>query len=213
MRESEGVRLPDIPEPAREGGQDALDMLLRENHARLLAWIRRRLGRRLRPHLEAGDILQITLMRAFRSIGQFRGQSRESLLSWLTSIAKNVIRDEVDYLLRQRRCIHKTVSLGSEPELAPAETRSPVSLLIAREEADRLERILLSLDARRREVILLRSYEGLSFREIGQRLGRSPDACRMLLARGLRTLARKLASGGESSEGLLTDTEDLAAAS
>jgi len=211
MRES--GRVPGLQGAVREGGQGPLDALLEENHSRLLAWIQRRLGRGLRPHLEARDVLQITLMRAFRSIGQFRGESRESLLSWLTSIAKNVIRDEVDYFLRQRRCIHKTVSLGSEPGLAPLDTRCPARLLIAREEADRLERMLQSLDRRQREVIVLRNYEELSFREIGERLGKSPDACRMLLARGLRTLARKLASGEASSRGLLPNTEDMATAS
>ena len=35
---------------------------------------------------------------------------------------------------------------------------------------------------------MLRKFEELSFREIGARMGRSEDACRMLLARALTAL-------------------------
>ena len=39
---------------------------------------------------------------------------------------------------------------------------------------------------------MLRKLEELSFAEIGERLGRSPDACRMLLARAMTALTLKL---------------------
>ena len=41
-------------------------------------------------------------------------------------------------------------------------------------------------------MILLRKLEELSFAEIGQRMGRNPDACRMLLARAMATLTMRL---------------------
>ena len=39
-----------------------------------------------------------------------------------------------------------------------------------------------------RELIVLRKLEELSYREIGERMGKSPDACRMLLARAMTAL-------------------------
>jgi len=48
------------------------------------------------------------------------------------------------------------------------------------------------LDAPHREVILLRKFEDLSFKEIAARMGRSEDACRMLLARALAALTIEL---------------------
>ncbi len=51
-----------------------------------------------------------------------------------------------------------------------------------------------ALDPIHREVILLRKYEELSFQEIGERLGRSQDACRMLLARALTSLTKAMRS-------------------
>ena len=42
-------------------------------------------------------------------------------------------------------------------------------------------------------IILMRKFEELSFAEIGRRMGRSEDACRMLLARALTALTLRLA--------------------
>ena len=66
------------------------------------------------------------------------------------------------------------------------------SRIVLREDVERLQRALLTLDSTQREVIILRRYEELGFQEIGARLDRSPDACRMLLARALTALTLKL---------------------
>jgi DNA-directed RNA polymerase specialized sigma24 family protein len=41
-------------------------------------------------------------------------------------------------------------------------------------------------------VILLRKYEELPFGEIARRLGKTEDACRMLLARAMTALTLKM---------------------
>ena len=177
---------------AREGSREALDTVLGECGERLLAFIRLRLGPSLRGQLESRDILQVTLMRAFQHIDGFEGQSRKTLMAWLVGIAQNVIRDEADYQHRQRRDVSRTLPLDEAGDGAAREVRSEVSRLILREEALRLETALESLDPDHREVIVLRKYEELSFEEIGGQLRRSPDACRMLLARAMTALAEKV---------------------
>ena len=42
--------------------------------------------------------------------------------------------------------------------------------------------------------MILTRYEGLSFKEAGDILGKSPDATRMLVSRGMVTLAKALRS-------------------
>ncbi len=177
---------------AREGSREALDTVLGECGERLLAFIRLRLGPTLRGQLESRDILQVTLMRAFQHIDGFEGQSRKTLIAWLVGIAQNVIRDEADYQHRKRRDVSRTLRLDEAGDAATAEVRSEVSRLILKEEAMRLETALESLEPDHREVILLRKYEELSFEEIAARLGRSADACRMLLARAMTALADKV---------------------
>jgi RNA polymerase sigma-70 factor (ECF subfamily) len=156
---------------AREGSCDAIDRLLGDCADRLLAFIRLRLGRSLR---------------------RFEGESRRSLSGWLAGIAQNAIRDQVDYFRRQRRDAERTVPLGDDEGVMVADVQSQVGRLIRKEESARLEKALDSLDAIQREVIRLRKLEELSFREIGDRLGRSPDACRMLLARALTALTERV---------------------
>ena len=64
------------------------------------------------------------------------------------------------------------------------------------EEAERLGAALEALDPDHREVIVLRKLEELSFKEVAARMGRSEDACRMLLARAM--VALTLAAEGHA---------------
>jgi RNA polymerase sigma-70 factor (ECF subfamily) len=178
---------------ARAGSEAALDALFGRVAGRLLALIRLRLGRTLRGRLESRDILQASLLRAFRNMEQLKGDDSQSLMAWLARIAENEIRDQADYHGRQRRDAARDVPLD-DPELAglAVRIRSQASRLIQDEDAERLERALETLDEPYREVILLRKFEELSFEEIGSRLGKSPDACRMQLARAMTALALAL---------------------
>jgi len=65
-----------------------------------------------------------------------------------------------DALVRAR-----TVPLGGAREDVVVDPWCPARLLAAREQTERLERTLESLDRPQREIILLRYYEGLSYRE------------------------------------------------
>jgi RNA polymerase sigma-70 factor, ECF subfamily len=178
---------------ARAGSKEALDALFERVAGRLLALIRLRLGRGLRARLESRDILQASLLRAFRHMDQLQGGDSAALMAWLARIAENEIRDQADFHGRQRRDAARDVPL-EDPALGglAERIRSQASRLILDEEAERLELALETLDEPYREVILLRKYEELSFEEIAQRMGRSPDACRMLLARALTALTLAL---------------------
>ena len=68
--------------------------------------------------------------------------------------------------------------------------------MILDERAARLEAALASLSGDHREIILLRKFQDLPFAEIARRLGRSEDACRMLLARAMTALTLALAQEG-----------------
>ena len=174
---------------AREGSPEALGQLYERCAGRLLAIIRLRMGRDLRARVESRDILQNTLLKSFQRLEQFEGGDGASLLAWLARIAENEIRDQADFQHRQRRDVAAGVSLDDThaPQLV-ARVRSALSQVMLGEEAATLERALERLDPDHREVIVLRKLEELSFREIGARMGRSEDACRMLLARALTAL-------------------------
>lgn len=177
---------------AKEGSQDALDRLFGRYGERLLALVRLRLGPGLRPQIESQDVLQETLLNAFRRIDQFEGSGERTLMAWLGAIARNVIRDQVDYHHRERRDAKRQVPLGEIGEVVESRIRDEVSRVALHEKSVLLERAIEELDPDRREVILLRSFEELTFPEIAERTGRTADACRMMYRRTRTSLAIRM---------------------
>jgi RNA polymerase sigma-70 factor, ECF subfamily len=176
---------------AKSGSPEALNALYERCAGRLLAFIRLRLGKDLRSRLESRDILQATLLKSLEHLGELKGDETRSLMAWLARIAEHEIRDCADFHHRQRRDAAREMPIDDEAPL-PALTRSALSRVILDEQAAQLEAALESLPGPYQEVILLRKFEELSFADIGRRLGRSEDACRMLLARAMTALTLKM---------------------
>ncbi len=177
---------------AREGNADALEALYGTVAPRLLALIRLRLGRTLRRQLDSRDVLQAVLLKSFEHLHQFEQSDSASLMSWLARIAENEIRDRADYQHRQRRDVRLEVPIETAHAEVAVQVRSALTQMVLDERAERLERAIESLADHYREVILLRSFEELSFREIGARLGKTEDACRMLYARAMAALTTRV---------------------
>lgn len=184
---------------ARQGEPEALDALYEHVAGRLLAFIRLRLGRTLRAQLESRDILQATFLKSFEHLSEFEKSDTSSLMAWLARIAENEIRDRADYHARQRRDARAETPLETAHAEVPAGMRSALTQVILDERARRLEQALETLDAHHREIIILRGLEELSFREIGRRLQKSEDACRMLYARAMAALTIRMEPYGAGS--------------
>jgi RNA polymerase sigma-70 factor, ECF subfamily len=177
---------------ARAGSADALNELYARYGQRLLSLIRLRMGRGLRPQSDSRDILQATLLKSFQHLDQFNGADGRSLMAWLARIAENEIRDQADRQGRQRRDKAKEEPLDPVNAQVVAHVRSAVTQLLVDEEMERLERAVAGLDDSYREAILLRKFEELSYAEMAGRLGRSEDACRMLVTRAMVALTVKM---------------------
>jgi RNA polymerase sigma-70 factor, ECF subfamily len=179
-------------EKARRGSRKAIDEVFERYGDRLHRLIRVRLGPRLRRRLESRDILQATLLKAFQGIHRFEGSGSRSMMAWLGTIAQTEICDQADYHGRQKRDAGRETTLDEKFERVAGELRSQTSRLRLQDEGERLERALDALDPAHREVILLRSFEELSFREVGERMSKTPDAARMLFARAMTALTLEM---------------------
>ena len=179
-------------EEARGGSDEALNRLLERCGPRLLSLIRLRMGPGLRARMESGDLLNATLFRAFRAFDRLDARNTPSLMAWLARVAESEIRDQADRVHAQRRDAGKDVALDAAVSELPARIRSQTSRLVLTEAQQRLEGALADLSPEHREIILLRKFEELGFREIGERLNKSPDACRMLLARAMTALTLRM---------------------
>jgi RNA polymerase sigma-70 factor (ECF subfamily) len=168
-------------------------------YLRLLA--RLQIGPRLQGKADASDLVQQTLLEAYRSRDRRTAGSEAQVAAWLRAIlarqAAHLVRD----LGRDRRDVRREQSL--EQTLAEssaclgrwlaADGPSPSDEAGRRERAVRVAAALEQLPEAQREAVVLHYWQGLSLAEIGSRLDRSVSAVAGLLQRGLRELRRRLA--------------------
>jgi RNA polymerase sigma-70 factor (ECF subfamily) len=184
---------------ARRGSSDALNAVFESYGERLLALIRLRLGPSLRTKLESRDLMQQTLIKAFQHIDQFEGSGERSLMGWLGAIACNEIRNQARYFRSDGRDARQEGPIEEAASLHARQLRTEVSRIHLREQTRRLEQAMERLAESHREVLLLRRFEELTFPQIGELLGKSPDACRMLYARALAALTLEMQEQEPSS--------------
>jgi RNA polymerase sigma-70 factor (ECF subfamily) len=139
------------------------------------------------PAADVDDLVQETLLHAWKNRAQFRGDA--SLLTWVLSIARNRIR------MRAR-------SLGKQAEVeaslqALEIDEIPEDVLRSAELAGAVRRALDALDPAHADVLLRRYFDGRSVRQIAEALGESEKAVESRLHRAREALREQLAQGGD----------------
>jgi len=183
---------------AQEGDQSALDQLCKVYNERVLRIIRMRMGPELRTKLESMDLVQDAFISTLRNLEDFTYQNEGDFLRWVSKIAENRLRDNLDKLHADKRDIRKEIPLNNSSTTqetfagisGPVDTTTPSVIMSRREELNKLEKAMDKLKPEYREVITLTKIEGLSYKEAGQRLGKNADAVRMLLSRAMATLSQ-----------------------
>jgi RNA polymerase sigma-70 factor (ECF subfamily) len=155
------------------------------------------MGTELRSKLESMDLVQDALMCALRDLGDFTYRNDGDFLHWLTKIAENRLRDNVDKLHADKRDIRKEIRLNDreqteisafEGTAGPIKVTTPSVIMSRKEDLDKLERAIDKLRPEYREVIILAKIEELSYQQIGDRLGKSIGAVKMLVSRAMMAL-------------------------
>lgn len=141
----------------------------------------------LGDHHDAEDATERTFLAALGAIDRYRDEG-STFRSWLFRIAHNQLANALRARSRQR-----TEPLDGVPE--PAAGDDPAGLAGLADDARRLRACVASLSEDRRQVVILRFVDGLTAREIGDVLGRSEGAVRVLQHRALRELAVLLGRG------------------
>ena len=96
---------------AKVGDESALEQLCGAYAERIRRIVRLRMGSELRSKLESLDIVQDAMMSALRGLGDFSYRGEGSFLRWLSGIAENQIREDLDRLHAAKRDIRKEVAL------------------------------------------------------------------------------------------------------
>lgn len=186
----------ELAERAKKGDQSAFEQLVRDNQNKVYSLALRFTGDRE----EAADLAQEALVKAWQGLRGFQGES--SFSTWVYRLTANVCIDHLRKKTR-REAVEPAVSLdddrGAWAEPAGWE-QDPQRLLERSERGQALARGLARLPGWQRQVLVLRELSGLSYREIGEKLGLDLGTVKSRIARARLNLRKILLEDGNFFE-------------
>jgi RNA polymerase sigma-70 factor (ECF subfamily) len=184
---------------ARAGNGEAFDELVALHADRIYGLLLRLTG----SSQDAEDLAQECFLRAYRSLGSFRGGS--AFYTWLYRIALNLARSSGRAKQRRKQVeVPMAAVAGSmqdQDRAAPglqaeADCDGPEELAHRRETIGKVQEALEELSSDHREVVVLRDIEGMDYEQIGQLVGATREAVKSRLHRARGELAARLKGMG-----------------
>jgi RNA polymerase sigma-70 factor (ECF subfamily) len=185
---------------ARDGNGKALGALLEMYRNYLQGRAGALIGLNLQGVINPSDMVQQTFLEAYRDFSRFAGSTEAQWRAWLRRILAHNLANFVEkHVWARKRDRRRQVALDSmlavpassvaRHVLAVASVQSSPSAQARRREASAvLADQLAQLPEDYREVLVLRNYEGLSFEEVAEHMGRTSGAVRLLWVRALDRL-------------------------
>ncbi|MBS2028126.1 MAG: sigma-70 family RNA polymerase sigma factor [Deltaproteobacteria bacterium] len=176
----------ELLEKARHGDGAALDALLARHERQIFRFGLRMCG----SEEDAREVLQETLMAAFKNLPGFRGEA--DLSTWLYQLARS-------FCIKSRRkrvgepATHEALEGDAMSALA-SEAPSPDAQAHARELGDVLQAAIRALPDDYREIVILKDVEGLSADEAAKVLDEDVAAVKSRLHRARMQLRHNLAT-------------------
>lgn len=173
-------------ERVREGDERARDRLLSRYRPALQRWARGRTPTRIRSLVDTDDLVQLTLTGALSSMNDFEPRYAGAFGSFLRTILRNKINDELRRLARHP-------GMEQLRDDIPYGAPSPLEGVIWRETMEIYEAALSELDDMHREAFVSRFELGFSHDEVARAIGSpSANAARMLASRALCRVAESM---------------------
>jgi RNA polymerase sigma-70 factor (ECF subfamily) len=153
-------------EQYQQGNREAVSQLLERHTRRVRDYVRMM----VKDNDVADDLTQEVLIKVVKVLDEGRYTDKGRFLPWVLRIAHNRV---LDYFRAQKQA--KTVSessagfdiLGSKNFAEP----SIEDTLISEQQAEEIRALVEMLPEEQREVVHMRYYEGLSFKEIAEHTG------------------------------------------
>jgi RNA polymerase sigma-70 factor, ECF subfamily len=150
----------------QRGDSTAFDALVRKYQHRIVGLI----GRYISDWSECQDVAQDTFMRAYRAMGNFRGDAQ--FYTWLHRIAVNTAKNHL--VAQNRRPPTDDVEVGDAEQFDSGirlrDNDTPERELMRQEIERTVMRVVDGLPEDLRAAISLREVDGLSYEEIAQKM-------------------------------------------
>ncbi len=185
----ESKNLPEQKANQSNYDERAFNQLVHENHQRIYCLFRRMVGN----HAEADDLTQETFIKVYQSLPQFRQES--SIQTWIYRIA---INKGLNHLRRLK--IRQTFGLEyADNAVEQKESGSSEAV------RNFLRSAIAKLPPRQQMIIILRSFQELSFKEIAAILDITENAAKVNYSHALKNLRQAFLKMGVNYETLFTD--------
>ena len=162
----------------QKGDLDAFDFLARKYRERLLSVIYNMTSNRE----DAADLTQETFVKAFRSIGKFKGKS--AFFTWLYRIGVNVTLSHLQKNKARRffsfENLAEEVNQETAYEILDSKTRSDRPTML-NELQEKLNEALQKLSNKHRTIVVLFEIDGLSHKQIAEIMNCSEGTVRSRL--------------------------------
>jgi RNA polymerase sigma-70 factor (ECF subfamily) len=172
----------------QQGDKSAFDFLVIKYQHKIVQLV----NRYVKDPSEAQDVAQEAFIKAYRALGNFRGDS--AFYTWLYRIAINTAKN---YLVsRSRRSsdyevdIQDAEAIENAPQLQGMET--PERLLLNEEIIDTIRSAIDKLPEEMRTAIMLREFEGMSYEEIAVAMDCPVGTVRSRIFRAREAIDNKL---------------------
>ena len=156
----------DLVRRVQRGDSAAFDLLVRKYQHRIAALI----GRYISDWSECQDVAQETFLRAYRALGNFRGDAQ--FYTWLHRIAVNTAKNHL--VAHNRRPPTDDIDVEDaeqfESGLRLRDNDTPERELMRQQLEQTVMRAVEGLPEELRQAITLREVDGLSYEEIAQRM-------------------------------------------
>jgi RNA polymerase sigma factor (sigma-70 family) len=169
----------------RRGDDRAFELLYERYHRRIHAYV---MGM-VKDHGRAEDVTQEVFVSALR---RMRETERPiAFKPWIYEIARNAC---IDQFRRSSRA--QEISLDADEGLGPSDylvgsEPTPDAALAAKQDLDNLRGAFIGLSDTHHEILVMRELAGMSYHEIGERLGMSRPAVESTLFRARRRLSEE----------------------
>ena len=199
-----GDPISELLEQARNGSPQAQTDLFAQVQSYLSLVAERNVDSQLRPKVGASDLVQESLTVAVERFDQFRGHTQQELYAWLTTIIKNELKQKRRSFHASKRDIKREQRIDAgnvsaaqrvgiqRDERLTDQMPTPGTHAVNVEQSRALAIAMGNLPAEDLQVIKLRNWERLSFRQIAEQLGKSESMVTRIWYRALVRLQTEM---------------------
>lgn len=175
----------------RAGEEDAFNRLFARHRTELRRFVELRLDQRLRRRLDSSDVVQETQLEAARRLADFLERSPMPFHLWLRKTAyQRLLMIHRRHCDAARRDVQREVPLPEKSSVLLAQQLAaagptPSQEVSRRELARRVQAAVGRLSETDREILLMRSFESMSYHEVACLLEIQPAAAKKRHGRAL----------------------------